>query len=137
MALMLKFNSYFNWCCFIIKLIEFFFHLLLFNISLFLTVLCWYWFGVYKFVTFLFAILMLFSHTQLWCLTLIYYFHCSRLLGTPTEQEWPGVSSLRDWHVYPRWEPQNLARAVPSLAPEGVDLLSVSIPLLINFAFCF
>lgn len=49
-----------------------------------------------------------------------------RLLGTPTEKEWPGVSSLRDWHVYPQWEPQNLERAVPSLGPDGVDLLSVS-----------
>ncbi|XP_028776901.1 cell division control protein 2 homolog C [Neltuma alba] len=47
-----------------------------------------------------------------------------RLLGTPNEEQWPGVTSLRDWHVYPRWEPQNLARAVPSLGPEGVDLLS-------------
>ncbi|MFS7936017.1 putative cyclin-dependent kinase [Helianthus anomalus] len=33
------------------------------------------------------------------------------------------VSSLKDWHVYPRWEAQNLARVVPSLGPEGVDLL--------------
>ena len=48
-----------------------------------------------------------------------------RLLGTPTEEQWPGVSSLKDWHVYPRWEPQNLARAVPSLGPDGIDLLSV------------
>lgn len=47
-----------------------------------------------------------------------------KLLGTPTDQQWPGVSSLRDWHVYPRWEPQNLARAVPSLSPDGVDLLT-------------
>ncbi|GAU25600.1 hypothetical protein TSUD_260340, partial [Trifolium subterraneum] len=52
-----------------------------------------------------------------------------KLLGTPTEQDWPGVSSLRDWHVYPRWESQNLARAVPSLAPEGVDLLSHVLPV--------
>ncbi|KAK0584168.1 hypothetical protein LWI29_008589 [Acer saccharum] len=50
--------------------------------------------------------------------------HIFRLLGTPTEKEWPGVTSLRDWHVYPLWEPQNLARAVPSLGPDGVDLLS-------------
>ncbi|KAF5747695.1 cyclin-dependent kinase B1-2 [Tripterygium wilfordii] len=50
--------------------------------------------------------------------------HIFRLLGTPTEQQWPGVTALRDWHVYPRWEPQNLARAVPSLGPHGVDLLS-------------
>ncbi|KAB2037231.1 hypothetical protein ES319_D03G059600v1 [Gossypium barbadense] len=50
--------------------------------------------------------------------------HIFRLLGTPTEKQWPGVTSLRDWHVYPRWEPQNLEHAVPSLSPEGVDLLS-------------
>ncbi|MCD9559402.1 hypothetical protein HAX54_017331 [Datura stramonium] len=48
-----------------------------------------------------------------------------RLLGTPTEKEWPGVSSLRDWHVYPQWESQNLASAVPTLGPEGVDLLTI------------
>lgn len=50
--------------------------------------------------------------------------HIFRLLGTPSDKQWPGVSSLRDWHVYPRWEPQNLARAVPSLDADGVDLLS-------------
>ncbi|MFS8002744.1 putative cyclin-dependent kinase [Helianthus anomalus] len=47
-----------------------------------------------------------------------------RLLGIPTEEVWPGISGLKDLHVYPRWEAQNLARAVPSLGPEGVDLLS-------------
>ncbi|XP_050218773.1 cell division control protein 2 homolog C-like [Mercurialis annua] len=50
--------------------------------------------------------------------------HIFRMLGTPTEKQWGGVSSLRDWHVYPQWEPQSLARAVPSLGPDGVDLLS-------------
>ncbi|EEF42298.1 CDK, putative [Ricinus communis] len=50
--------------------------------------------------------------------------HIFRLLGTPTEKQWPGVTSFRDWHVYPQWEPQNLARAVSSLGPDGVDLLS-------------
>ncbi|CAL9754737.1 unnamed protein product [Musa acuminata subsp. burmannicoides] len=50
--------------------------------------------------------------------------HIFRLLGTPTEEQWPGVGLLRDWHEYPQWKPQNLARAVPALEPEGVDLLS-------------
>ncbi|KAG6486449.1 hypothetical protein ZIOFF_055024 [Zingiber officinale] len=50
--------------------------------------------------------------------------HIFRLLGTPNEEQWPGVSSLRDWHEYPQWKPQNLARAVPSLDPNGIDLLS-------------
>ncbi|KAG7569662.1 Protein kinase-like domain superfamily [Arabidopsis thaliana x Arabidopsis arenosa] len=51
--------------------------------------------------------------------------HIFRLLGTPTEQQWPGVMALRDWHVYPKWEPQDLSRAVPSLSPEGIDLLTI------------
>ncbi|XP_047048278.1 cyclin-dependent kinase B1-2-like isoform X3 [Lolium rigidum] len=50
--------------------------------------------------------------------------HIFRLLGTPTEDQWPGVCSLRDWHEYPRWQAQSLARAVPTLEPEGLDLLS-------------
>lgn len=49
-----------------------------------------------------------------------------RLLGTPSEEQWPGVSDLRDWHEFPQWKPQSLARVVPTLEPEGVDLLSVS-----------
>ncbi|KAL9224974.1 hypothetical protein vseg_000948 [Gypsophila vaccaria] len=50
--------------------------------------------------------------------------HIFRLLGTPTEEQWPGVTALRDWHVYPHWESQNLGRAVPTLGPDGLDLLS-------------
>ncbi|KAI3994047.1 hypothetical protein MKX01_012304 [Papaver californicum] len=50
--------------------------------------------------------------------------HIFRLLGTPSEEQWPGVSALRDWHEYPQWKPQNLARAVPSLEAGGVDLLT-------------
>jgi cyclin-dependent kinase len=50
-----------------------------------------------------------------------------RLLGTPSEEQWPGVSGLRDWHEFPQWKPQSLARAVPTMEPEGVDLLSVSL----------
>ncbi|KAL9316517.1 hypothetical protein ACSQ67_017518 [Phaseolus vulgaris] len=50
--------------------------------------------------------------------------HIFKMLGTPTEEQWPGVTSLRDWHVYPHWESQSLARNVPTLGPDGVDLLS-------------
>ncbi|KAF9606547.1 hypothetical protein IFM89_026160 [Coptis chinensis] len=32
---------------------------------------------------------------------------------------------LRDWHEYPRWKPQNLARRSFKFGTEGVDLLSV------------
>lgn len=48
------------------------------------------------------------------------------MLGTPTEEQWPGVSELRDWHDFPQWKSQSLTRVVPTLEPEGVDLLSVS-----------
>ena len=58
------------------------------------------------------------------------------MLGTPTDKQWPGVTSLRDWHVYPRWEAQDLARAVPTLDADGVDLLSVcSVNLLSHDTF--
>jgi cyclin-dependent kinase len=50
----------------------------------------------------------------------------SRLLGTPTEDDWPGVTHLRDWHEYPQWKSQKLTRAVPTLEPEGIDLLTVN-----------
>ncbi|RZC78015.1 hypothetical protein C5167_002262 [Papaver somniferum] len=51
------------------------------------------------------------------------------LLGTPTEEQWPGVTSLKDWHEYPQWKPRSLVHAVPSLEPEGVDLLSKMLQL--------
>ncbi|KAL9265102.1 Cyclin-dependent kinase B2-1-like protein [Drosera capensis] len=50
--------------------------------------------------------------------------HIFRLLGTPNEKVWPGVTSLRDWHVYPQWRPQELSSAVPGLDEEGLDLLA-------------
>ncbi|WOL01956.1 cell division control protein 2 [Canna indica] len=46
------------------------------------------------------------------------------LLGTPTEEQWPGVTSLRNWHEYPQWKAQNLTLVVPNLEPEGVDPLA-------------
>jgi hypothetical protein len=65
------------------------------------------------------------------------YHLIGRLLGTPTEEQWPGVTALRDWHVYPKWEPQNLARVVQSLGPEGVDLLSVTTTTTTTTTFLF
>ncbi|GAB4833053.1 Cell division control protein 2 D [Ancistrocladus abbreviatus] len=50
--------------------------------------------------------------------------HIFRLLGTPNEQLWPGVTKLKDWHEYPQWNPQELSSAVPGLDEVGVDLLS-------------
>ncbi|KAJ7544962.1 hypothetical protein O6H91_09G100600 [Diphasiastrum complanatum] len=53
--------------------------------------------------------------------------HIFRVLGTPDEDMWPGVSKLRDWHEYPQWQPQDIGRVVPGLDPNGLDLLSVSL----------
>ncbi|KAF5200951.1 Cell division control protein 2-like protein [Thalictrum thalictroides] len=50
--------------------------------------------------------------------------HIFRLLGTPNEQIWPGVSKLMNWHEYPQWSQQKLSSAVPNLRDEGLDLLS-------------
>ncbi|XP_016204843.2 cell division control protein 2 homolog D [Arachis ipaensis] len=50
--------------------------------------------------------------------------HIFRLLGTPNEEVWPGVSKLMNWHEYPQWNPQELYMAVPTLDDQGVDLLS-------------
>ncbi|KAI3921829.1 hypothetical protein MKX01_005518 [Papaver californicum] len=49
--------------------------------------------------------------------------HIFRLLGTPNEERWPGVSKLMNWHEYPQWSPQKLSSAVPNLDEAGQDLL--------------
>ena len=50
--------------------------------------------------------------------------HIFKLLGTPDEAAWPGVTRLRDWHEFPRWAPQDLAKVFPGLEPAGVDLMA-------------
>ena len=53
---------------------------------------------------------------------------CShRVLGTPNEDVWPGVSALPDYKpTFPQWSPQSLAQYIPNLDAAGVDLLYVS-----------
>ena len=50
--------------------------------------------------------------------------HIFKLLGTPSEDMWPGVSRLRDWHEFPQWKAQDLSRVIPELDAAGIDLLS-------------
>jgi len=48
-----------------------------------------------------------------------------RLLGTPTEDTWPGVSALPDYKpTFPTWRGTPIEQSVPGLEPYGVDLLS-------------
>lgn len=53
-------------------------------------------------------------------------FRIFRVLGTPTEETWPGVSALPDFQPsLPRWKPRPnaLAELLPRLDAAGVDLL--------------
>eukprot|EP00850_Spirogloea_muscicola_P006966 SM000034S12720 [mRNA] locus=s34:382349:384542:- [translate_table: standard] len=49
--------------------------------------------------------------------------HIFKVLGTPKENTWPGVSRLRDWHEFPQWQLQDLTEVVKGLDPAGIDLL--------------
>ncbi|RYR64367.1 hypothetical protein Ahy_A03g010488 isoform B [Arachis hypogaea] len=52
-------------------------------------------------------------------------FKIFRILGTPNEDTWPGVTSLPDFKsAFPKWAPKDLATVVPTLEPAGLDLLS-------------
>ncbi|TXG56976.1 hypothetical protein EZV62_018289 [Acer yangbiense] len=49
---------------------------------------------------------------------------CS-LMGTPTEETWPGVTLIGDLlQRIPAYDPVDLAEEFPDLEPDGVDLLS-------------
>ncbi|KAI3816250.1 hypothetical protein L1987_15943 [Smallanthus sonchifolius] len=48
---------------------------------------------------------------------------CFWLLGTPSEEIWPGVSELKDWHEFPQWKPKLISTSVPNLDQDGLDLL--------------
>ncbi|KAJ3038412.1 Cyclin-dependent kinase catalytic subunit, partial [Rhizoclosmatium hyalinum] len=51
-------------------------------------------------------------------------FRIFRVLGTPDEEVWPGISQLPDYKDnFPNWSPQPWKKTVPSLEPDGIDLL--------------
>ncbi|KAM5558270.1 cell division control protein 2 [Rosa sericea] len=51
-------------------------------------------------------------------------FKIFRILGTPNEDTWPGVSSMPDFKSsFPKWPSKDLATLVPNLESAGVDLL--------------
>ncbi|XP_039630967.1 cyclin-dependent kinase 17 isoform X3 [Polypterus senegalus] len=49
-----------------------------------------------------------------------------KLLGTPTEETWPGISSNEEFksYNYPKYRPDLLCNHAPRLDSDGVDLLS-------------
>lgn len=50
-----------------------------------------------------------------------------KLLGTPTEETWPGMTALPDYKTFPLYQPtMTLAQVCPKLSSKGRDLLQVS-----------
>jgi len=57
-------------------------------------------------------------------------FKIFRVLGTPNETVWPGVSLLKDYKkTFPNWKPQLLGQVIPNLDSLGIDLLAKMIML--------
>ena len=51
-------------------------------------------------------------------------FRIFRVLGTPNEDCWPGVSQLSDFKAdFPHWNKQSLGNMIPQLDVMGIDLL--------------
>ncbi|KAH6558927.1 hypothetical protein KP509_1Z037600 [Ceratopteris richardii] len=51
-------------------------------------------------------------------------FKIFRVLGTPNEEVWPGVTALPDFKsAFPKWPAKDLATVVPGLDAAGIDLL--------------
>ncbi|KAI3693373.1 hypothetical protein L6452_33208 [Arctium lappa] len=51
-------------------------------------------------------------------------FKIFKIMGTPKEDTWPGVTSLPDFKsTFPKWQAKDLATMVPNLDKPGLDLL--------------
>jgi len=51
-------------------------------------------------------------------------FKIFRILGTPNEENWPGVSQLPDYKAtFPQWSRQDLMRILPQLDAAALDML--------------
>jgi len=52
-------------------------------------------------------------------------FKIFKVLGTPTEETWPGVSKFPDYKpTFPLWKQTDIKKLVPGLDPQGIDLLN-------------
>ena len=51
-------------------------------------------------------------------------FKIFQVMGTPKERDWPGIEELPDYQPsFPSWPAQPLAKRLPALEPDGIDLL--------------
>lgn len=49
-----------------------------------------------------------------------------RILGTPTERTWPGVTKLQYYNAkFPRWAKVSFKKVIPNLSDEAEDLIEV------------
>lgn len=65
-------------------------------------------------------------------------FRIFRTLGTPDENVWPGVSRLPDYKSsFPQWNRQDLSKCLPTMEPEGIDLLNVRVFKIVYCSFYF
>lgn len=56
-----------------------------------------------------------------------------RLMGTPTEQTWPGISQYPEYKSnWPYYVPQQLGAILPMMEPLAIDLLSRLLVMLPN-----
>lgn len=52
-------------------------------------------------------------------------FKICRLLGTPNEEQWPGVDTMPEYQpIFPKWRPTDLIEHLPQIPLAGVDLLA-------------
>lgn len=50
----------------------------------------------------------------------------SRILGTPNEDVWPGVTNLQDWNEdFPVWPSLQISRFTSNMCDAGIDLCEV------------
>ncbi|KAJ7769396.1 kinase-like domain-containing protein [Mycena metata] len=55
-------------------------------------------------------------------------FKIFRIMGTPNELSWPGIEALPDYKpTFPQWSAQELARVVPTLDEDGLDILQATL----------
>ena len=59
-------------------------------------------------------------------LTILNVFPLFQVLGTPTEESWPGISMSEELQNYnfPRYASEPLVKRAPRLDQEGIDLVS-------------
>lgn len=74
---------------------------------------------------------------RLWLLVIYTHTLLPPVLGTPTEQTWPGMLALPEFtNDYPMYERMSLAQLFPKIDDVGIDLLEVLPLVFLYLWFC-